>query len=447
MGEPRTFMGKTMPGDVEAAYDFRSKPPAVQPDVEDDRESIQAGDRVLLIVEDDATFAHILLDLAHENGYKGLVAGRGELALAMARKFKPSDITLDIGLPDTAGWTVLDRLKHDPEVRHIPVHVISIDENRRKGLALGAYSHLKKTDGKEIFTEAFEKIRRSLEHRMRELLVVENDEGQRKSILELIGNGDVHTTAPGSAREALDLLSTRQFDCVVLDPSMPDMSPTDFLRNLEKATGERNLPVILYPGDGIPGDEAAALGKLAENIVLRRADSKERLLDETTLFLHRMEARLPQPKRQMLEQIRQVDPALAGRKILIVDDDVRNIFALTSILERQQIEVLHAENGRAGIELLMNTPGIEAVLMDVMMPGMDGYETIRAIRGIESFEKLPIIAVTAKAMKGDREKCIESGASDYIPKPVDLEQLFSLLRVWLLESRESASLRTRILTA
>jgi CheY-like chemotaxis protein len=359
------------------------------------------------------------------------------LALAMARKFKPAAITLDISLPDTAGWTVLDRLKHDPQMRHIPVHVISIDENRRKGLALGAASHLKKSGGKEIFGEAFLRIQRSLDRRMRELLVIEKDEAARQSILQLIGNGDVHTTGLGSAREALDACAKQSFDCVVVDPSLPDMRLSEFLPSLQNALGERELPVILYPADA-SAEQSSAVSRVAENLVLRRADSAERLLDETTLFLHRVEANLPQGKREMLEHIRQFDPALVGRRVLIVDDDVRNIFALTSVLERHHIEVMHAENGRAGIEVLLNTPGVDVVLMDIMMPGMDGYETIRAIRKIEDFATLPIIAVTAKAMKGDREKCIDSGASDYIPKPVDLEQLFSLLRVWLLESSEPA---------
>jgi signal transduction histidine kinase/CheY-like chemotaxis protein len=442
----RSLGARTVSAEMDLIYTGQRPKPVTPPvEVEDDRENVKPGDQILLIVEDDSTFARILLDLARENGYKGLVAGRGELALAMARKFRPMAITLDIGLPDTGGWTVLDRMKHDPELRHIPVHVLSVDENRRKGLALGAASHLKKSGGKEIVSETFQHIQRSIEKRMRELLVVEKDEAERQKILQLIGNGDVHTTALGSASEALDAFRQKPFDCVVLDPSLPDMPPADFIRNLRESLGDRDLPVILYPPDGPEGAPAAL--HAPDNIVLRLADSVERLLDETTLYLHRAETNLPQPKRQMLEQVRQVDPVLAGRKVLIVDDDVRNIFALTSVLEQRHIEVLHAENGRAGIEMLMNTADIEAVLMDVMMPGMDGYETIRAIRSIEGFATLPIIAVTAKAMKGDREKCIESGASDYIPKPVDLEQLFSLLRVWLLESREFGAPRKKALTA
>ena len=280
---------------------------------------------------------------------------------------------------------------------------------------------------------------------MRELLVVEKDDAARQKILQLIGNGDVHTTALGSAQEALAAFRSQNFDCVVLDPSLPDMATSEFIHGLQSAVGERDLPIILYPPDISP-EETNTLHKVADNIVLRRADSAEKLLDETTLFLHRVEANLPQGKREMLEHVRQIDPALAGRRVLIVDDDVRNIFALTSVLERHHIDVIHAENGRTGIELLLNTPHIDVVLMDIMMPGMDGYETIRGIRKLEGFATLPIIAVTAKAMKGDREKCIDSGASDYIPKPVDLEQLFSLLRVWLLESREPMTQR-KIFTA
>ena len=432
--EARLLGGRPASGDPEPIFAARPKPAlaASQSETGDDRDNIQPGDRVLLVIEDDSTFAHILQGLAREKGYKALVAARGDVALAMARKFKPAAITLDVGLPDTVGWTVLDRLKHDPETRHIPVHLLTIDEDQRRGLELGACSYLKKSNGPEVLAEAFQKIHHSVERRTRNLLIVEQDPEERGRILELIGNGEVHATAFGTGQEALAMLGQVQFDCVVLDPSIPDMHPAEFVKGLERSLDDRELPVILY-GAGPSGTLSTP-----PNIVLRHAGDHGHLLDETNLCLHRQEVNLPEAKRALLDQARLVDPVLANRKVLIVDDDVRNIFALTSILERNHIEVLHADNGRAGIETMLNTPGIDAVLMDVMMPGMDGYETMRVIREIESFRSLPIIAVTAKAMKGDREKCMEAGATDYIPKPVDLDQLFSMLRVWLLGASRGA---------
>jgi CheY-like chemotaxis protein len=398
---------------------------------------------VLLVVEDDSTFARILMDLAHQQGFKALIATRGDVALAMARKFRPNAISLDIELPDTSGWTVLDRLKHDPETRHIPVHVLSIHEDRRRGLSLGALSCAQKGDGANTLSDTFDRIQHSVERRIKSLLLIEQDEARRQSLLELIGNGDVRTTAAASGREALARTEEQEFDCVVLDPGLPDMDAGELIRRLSGRVQNPVLPVILYGTQEISREEQAAMERVGDHVVVRHVESPERLLEQTALFLHRVEATLPESKRQMLERAREVDPILAGRRVLIVDDDVRNIFALTSSLERSRIEVLHAENGRAGIEILVNTPGIDVVLMDVMMPGMDGYETTRAIRQIEAFRALPIIAVTAKAMKGDREKCLEAGASDYIPKPVDLDQLFSLLRVCLLESTGAARAAAR----
>jgi len=397
----------------------------------DDRSEVQPGDRVLLIVEDDINFAQILLDMARQAGFKGLVAQGGNVGLAMAREFKPSAIMLDIRLPVLDGWTVLDRLKHDPNTRHIPVHIISAEDEPQRGLQQGAIAYLQKPVTREALTEALATIKGFVERQVKNLLVVEDDETQRHSIVELIGNNDVCTTAVGTGTAALLALKTGQFDCVVLDLGLPDMTGFELLEQLKQEVSLKHLPIIVYTGKELTRAEETELKRLAQTIIIKDVRSPERLLDETALFLHRVQANLPQPKRQMLEQFHQVDTILAGKQALIVDDDVRNIFALTSLLERYQMQVLYAENGADGMTMLQNHPDIDVILMDVMMPEMDGYETMRAIRQLNQFKALPILALTAKAMQGDREKCIAAGASDYITKPVDTEQLLSLLRVWL----------------
>jgi len=399
--------------------------------VADDRDAIEISDRVVLIVEDDALFAQILLDIAHDRGFKGLVAGQGDGALKMARRYKPDAITLDIRLPDRDGWTVLDRLKHDPATSHIPVHVITGDEREYHPRRLGALTHLRKPVTREQLVSAFDQIMEFAERKLRRLLVVEDDDTQRMSIVELIGEGDVQTTAVATGEEALAQLRNQPFDCMVLDLRLPDMTGFELIEQIQKHLGLLDLPIIIYTGKDLTEKEEMQLRMVADAIVVKEANSPERLLAETSIFLHRVESSLPEPKRRLLEQLLRRDPVLEGRKVLIVDDDVRNIFALTSALETYNMEVLRAENGREGIELLEQNPDIDVVLMDIMMPEMDGYETMQAIRQIEQFQQLPIIALTAKAMKADRDKCIEAGASDYIAKPLDMDQLLSMLRVWL----------------
>jgi CheY-like chemotaxis protein len=404
----------------------------------DDRNDILAGDLSALIVEDDISFASILLDLARDKGFKGLVATNGTIALALARKYKPSAITLDIRLPDRDGWTVLDRLKHDPETRHIPVHIISVEEERQRALQQGAVNHVQKPATHEDLGKAFDDMRDFTERRIRKLLVVEDDDVQRMSVVELIGNGDVKTTAVATGEEALNILRDERFDCMVLDLKLPDMSGFELIEKLQTDLGRYDLPIIIYTGKELTRKEELHLKKVADAIIVKEASSPERLLAETALFLHRVEANLPEPKRRMLEKFHRSDPVLAGRKVLVVDDDVRNIFALTSALESHHMEVVHAENGQEGIDLLKSTPDIEAVLMDIMMPEMDGYEAIAEIRKMKKFKHLPIIALTAKAMKADRDHCLQVGASDYISKPLDIDQLLSLLRVWLYRQDETA---------
>ncbi|MEH2015393.1 response regulator [Nostoc sp.] len=400
-------------------------------EIPDDREIIQPGDRILLIIEDDDKFARILLDMAREQGFKTIVALQSKQGLALAQQFKPDAIMLDIHMPEMDGWTVLDRLKHKPDTRHIPVHILSVDERQQRGLQLGAITYLQKPVSPEALTQVLTEIKGFIERQVKNLLIVEDDPVQAQSIIELIGNGDVQSTAVGTGAEALLILRSHHFDCMVLDLGLPDMSGFALIEQIKLEPKLLKLPIIIYTGKELSRREETQLRGLAETIIIKNVRSPERLLDETALFLHRVQANLPPPKRQMLEQLHQTDPVLANRKILIVDDDLRNIFALTSFLESYQMQVLFAENGRDGIEKLQANPDINIVLMDIMMPEMDGYETTRAIHQQQQFRSLPIIALTAKAMPGDREKCIEAGASDYITKPVDTEQLLSLLRVWL----------------
>jgi HAMP domain-containing protein/CheY-like chemotaxis protein/signal transduction histidine kinase len=397
----------------------------------DDRDKIAEGDRVVLIIEDDINFAPILIDMAREKGFRAIATARGETALLLARRYKPDAITLDIALPDMEGWTVLDRLKHDKVTRHIPVHIISADEESGRGMKLGAFAQITKPVTKDALDDAFAKIKGFVERPHKSLLVIEDNENQRQAITELIGEGDVEITAVGSGEEALQMLRERHFDCMVLDLGLPDMSGFEFINRMRNELNVSDTPVVVYTGRELTKKEETELKRMAEAIIIKDVRSPDRLLDETALFLHRVEANLPENKRQILEQLHESDPVLAGKKALIVDDDMRNIYALTSLLERHKMRVTYAESGAEGIDVLLRTPDVDVVLMDVMMPEMDGYEAMRRIRAMDEYKNLPIIALTAKAMKGDREKCMEAGASDYITKPIDAQQLVSLLRVWL----------------
>jgi HAMP domain-containing protein/signal transduction histidine kinase/CheY-like chemotaxis protein len=397
--------------------------------VEDDRGAIHQGDRVLLIVEDDPNYAKVLLEMARDRGFKAVVAQRGSAALAMAREMKPDAITLDIRLPDFDGWRVLDRLKVDLGTRHIPVQIITVDENTEPSLTQGALGYLVKSENKDSLQGRFDELKAFIERKTRNLLLIEDDEVQQMNIRELIGNGDVKTTVVATAKDALEALHSVKFDCMVLDLGLPDMSGVELLEKIKNEPHSRSIPIIIYTARDLLQEEETQLRRLAENIVLKDVRSPERLLDETALLLHRNASKLPDRQRKMLETLHQ--GVLEGKKVLLVDDDIRNIFAMTSVLERFKMEVISAENGRDAIQMLIDNKDVDVVLMDIMLPTMDGYATTRAIRQIEGFEHLPIIAVTAKAMKGDREKCIAAGASDYLSKPVDTEQLRSVLRLWL----------------
>jgi CheY-like chemotaxis protein/methyl-accepting chemotaxis protein len=398
----------------------------------DDRADINPGDRVLLVIEDDSTFSRVLFDLVRSMGFKCLAAVSGEAGLALAHEYKPDAITLDLGLPGVDGWIVLDRLKHSARTRHIPVHVISADDaGRRRSLQLGALDFLTKPVTSEALKRALENVKGLAEPRMSHLLLVEDNEIQRRAIVELIGTGDVAITGASSGQEALSALEGKRFDCMVLDLGLPDMSGFELIDRIEANPQLEALPIIVYTGRDLTEEEKEALARRTSAIILKNVHSMEHLLDQTALFLHRNETKLSAPKRQMLKKMRESDPVFAGKTVLVIDDDVRNIFAVSSVLERHKMTVLFADNGRKGIETLEKNPAVQLVLMDIMMPEMDGYEATRAIRDIARYATLPIVALTAKAMKDDRAKCIAAGASDYITKPVEAEQLLSVLRVWL----------------
>jgi CheY-like chemotaxis protein/signal transduction histidine kinase len=406
-------------------------PMAREESIPDDRYQIEEGDDVLLIVEDDPHYARVLLGLARDNGFKGIVATRGSVALALARQYPPTAITLDIFLPDMLGWTVLNNLKLNPETRHIPVQIISVEEEQQHGLARGAFSYTVKPATTEGLESCFGRIRKFIAPHIKRLLVVEDDPVERESIVELLQHEDIEIATAGTGADALNLLLDQPFDCCVLDLRLPDMSGFELLEKLRAESALSEIPVVVFTGKSLTTDEEQHLRAVAKSIVLKDVQSPERLFDETALFLHRVVAHLPEEKRKLLERIHASNDVLRGRKVLIVDDDARNIFALATMLENQDMNVVSATNGRQAIESIQNAPDISVVLMDIMMPEMDGYETMREIRKHPQFNTLPILALTAKAMKGDREKCLAAGASDYIAKPVNTNELLSLLRVWL----------------
>jgi HAMP domain-containing protein/signal transduction histidine kinase/DNA-binding response OmpR family regulator len=399
--------------------------------IEDDRNDIEEGDPVLLIIEDDPHYARILLGLARDKGFKGIVAMKGALGLSLARQFRPSAISLDIFLPDMLGWTVLNHLKLDPTLRHIPVQIVTLEEERQHGLSHGAFSYIVKAPTTESLENSLSRIKDFTAPRKKRLLIVEDNDIERASIIELLGFGDVDIVPVSNGSDALDQLLSEKFDCVVLDLRLPDMSGFDLLEKIHVEPEVREVPVVVYTGKDLSGDEQAHLKAMAKSIVLKDVQSPERLLDETALFLHRIVTELPPEKQQMLERLHRSSDVLRDRKILVVDDDARNIFALTSVLENHEMDVVSVTSGQAAIDVIHSTPDISIVLMDIMMPDMDGYQTIREVRKSPEFHTLPIIALTAKAMKGDREKCLDAGASDYISKPVNTDELLSLLRIWL----------------
>jgi len=353
-----------------------------------------------------------------------------------ARQFLPSAILLDINLPDHSGLGVLDQLKGDPRTRHIPVHVMSVTDYKQEVLELGAIGFALKPAKREQLVEALERLEAKFLQRLRRVLVVEDDARQRESICELLANDDVRITAVANAGDALKELKASTFDCMVMDFNLPDFSGYDLLEKMSRADDVAFPPVIVYTGRTLSRDEEERLRRFSKTIIIKDARSPERLLNEVTLFLHQVESKLPPARQQMLQRVRNRESALDGRRVLVVEDDVRNVFALTSILEPKGVTVSIARNGREALDVLGRAAehasgAVDLVLMDIMMPEMDGLTAMREIRKRSEWKSLPIIALTAKAMKDDQEKCIEAGANDYIAKPLDVEKLLSLVRVWM----------------
>jgi CheY-like chemotaxis protein/HAMP domain-containing protein/signal transduction histidine kinase len=406
-------------------------PERVIEQIADDRADIEPGDMILLIVEDDPHYARVIMDLARDKAFKVLVAMRGADALDLAKQFQPTAVSLDVFLPDMLGWTVLSQLKQNPLTRHIPVQIITLDEDRQHALARGAFSFVTKPTTTEGVEAALARIKEYAQPRRKRLLVVEDNAAEQLSITELLGSDDIDILTVGTGTAALAALRDKACDCVVLDLRLPDMSGFEVLEQIRNDHALAEVPVVVFTGRELSAEEDAQLHTMARSIVVKGVESPERLLDETALFLHRVTTDLPPEKQRMLERLNSSDEDLVGKTALLVDDDARNIFALSSVLERRGMRVRTATTGREAIELIETTPDLAIVLMDIMMPEMDGYQTIGAIREKPLLRRLPIIALTAKAMKGDREKCLEAGASDYLAKPVNTEQLLSALRMWL----------------
>jgi CheY-like chemotaxis protein len=386
---------------------------------------------VLLVVEDDLHFAGVIRSIAHEKDFKIVVASHAEEAMMLAKRYKPSAITLDVKLPGTHGLVLLDQLKNDPDTRHIPVTILSVVEDLPRHQRKGALSQMTKPVSREQVDASITQMTAFADRKIKTLLVVEDDDAERLSISELLAGDDVKVTSLNSAKAVIEALQSNRYDCAVVDLGLPDMDGYELVRRIRKELGDRNMPIVVHTGRDLNEKELDELNVVADAVIVKDMRSLNRLLHETAIFLHRSEAQMPEEARRRLLEHDSSEASLAGRKVLIVDDDIRNIFAVTSLLERHGMEILYAESGQEGIDTLVKSTDVDAVLMDIMMPGMDGYETTRTMRKMQRFKDLPIIAVTAKAMKGDREKCIEAGASDYITKPVNVEQLISILRLWV----------------
>jgi CheY-like chemotaxis protein len=413
------------------------KLPAVRPEaeikpfVDDDRAQVKSGDKVLLVIEDDPNFAKIVMDYGHSKGFKCVVAADGESGLTLAKKHTPDAILLDLKLPGMSGWEVLDALKHDSTLRHIPVHILSASEETMDVYKRGALGFLSKPISQEGLESVFEKIGEFISRNIRTLLIVEDDSGLRHSVRQLLGGSDVKISESESGSGAMELLRTNHFDCMILDLSLPDMTGFELLNRINQDETVNKCPVIVYTGKELSEQENEQLLKYANSVIIKGVKSPERLLDETALFLHRVVAEMPEEKQDTIRRLHDRNAVFKGKHVLVVDDDMRNAFALSRLLSDKGLRVSLARSGSKALEMLDNDDGIDLVLMDIMMPEMDGYETMQRIRAQQRFKNLPILALTAKAMKGDLEKCIEAGANDYMSKPVDVERLFSMLRVWL----------------
>lgn len=402
-------------------------------EMEDDRDNLQNGDTLLLIIEEDAEFAGILLRLARSRGFKAIVAFKGDQGLALAHAYKPDAILLDLHLPVLDGWAIISRLKSRPELRHIPVHVISATDQNQQSLAIGALAFWKKPGDQAELEAAFLQIESYIRRPVKSLLIVEDDQTLRSSLVEFIAHPDVHIVAVETGREALEQLSSHYFDCMVLDLGLSDISGFGLLEQIKTNRKLQTLPVIIYTGKDLSKNDEQRLQHYAQSIVIKNVRSMERLYDETALYLHRKHADLPPDKQRLIEKLHNPEAAFAGKSILLVDDDMRNIFALSSVLEGYNMDISFAQNGREALEHLESHPGVELVFMDIMMPEMDGYETMERIRAMPQYDQVVIIALTARALEEDRIKCLQAGASDYISKPINTTQLVTVLKIWLIK--------------
>ena len=417
--------------DVSEKVSILPDKPETESYVEDDRHNIAAEDRTLLIIEDDRAFAGVMRDFGRERGFKCIVAETGEVGLHFADYYKPSAIILDIGLPGIDGWTVMERLKDNPSLRHIPVHFMSANDANLDAMRMGAIGYLTKPVDMEKLDRAFNNIEDIISKPVKKLLVVEDDAIQQESIRQLLGENDIHIVTVPTGKDALEELESKYYDCMVLDLGLEDMTGFELLEQIRRSEKAARVPIIVYTGRELTKEEEKVLNQYAESIIIKGVKSPERLLDESALFLHRVEANLPVEQRGMLKAVHDKESVLHSKKILLVDDDMRNVFALSNILEDKGMDIVIARDGMECLEKLKENVDTDLVLMDIMMPRMDGFEAMQEIRKQKVHEKLPIIALTAKAMKGDRSKCIEAGANDYLAKPVDTEKLLSMLRVWL----------------
>ncbi|MBC7425586.1 MAG: response regulator [Bacteroidia bacterium] len=416
------------------AAGFRSE--TIPADVEDDRETVNKDDRTILIIEDDTDFAKILLGYTRNKGYKGIVAVRGDEGILMAEKYKPVGILLDIQLPIKSGWEVMDSLKNNPVTRHIPVHIMSSHKVKNKSLLRGAVDFIDKPVAFEQLQDVFNKLEFVLNRKTKKVLIVEENPKHAKALSYFLESFKINSEVRENINESIEALKTQDVDCVILDMGIPDIKAYEMLEAAKNDPALKNLPIIIFTGKSLSLTEEQKIKKYADSIVVKTANSYQRMLDEVSLFLHLVEGQVPAPaKTSSHRKLGILNEVLEGKKILVVDDDVRNIFSLSKSLEKYKVDVVTAIDGREALEKLSENPGIDVVLLDMMMPGIDGYETARQIRKNTKYKKLPVIAVTAKAMCGDREKCISAGASDYITKPVDIDQLISLLRVWLYERK------------
>jgi CheY-like chemotaxis protein len=403
----------------------------VPPPLPDDRERLAKGDKSILIIEDDLHFARTLMVMVRERGFGCIVATDGTSGVHLADQYVPSAVILDVMLPGMDGWGVMRCLKDNPATRHIPVHFITCLDERQRGMAMGAVGFFTKPVTPEQLEEVFAGIEKSVARSVRRLLIVEDDRAEAESMTGLLQERNLEITVAATGREAIGVLGNVEIDCIVLDIGLPDISGFELLEHIHRTERLRSIPVIIHTGRDLSREEELKLQHYARSIIIKGAKGPERLLNEVTLFLHMVESDLPGEKRRMIRTALDKESMLEGKKVLLVDDDMRNVFSLSSILSDKQMIVLEAENGREALAMLREHPDVNLVLMDIMMPEMDGYEAIRAIRLEPRFRNLPVIAMTAKAMAGDQEKCIQAGANDYISKPLDLDKLLSLIRVWL----------------